>query len=103
MEKRSREELTELARAIAIRRIEMAEAKARNEMVEMPVPKASAANVSYLEWFFYYTRAWPSYLTDPLRPRLANSGPVGAERSSYSQQNQPSTTRVWPSDLMISS
>lgn len=39
MGKRAREELDELARATAIRKIEIAEAKARTDMVEIAVPK----------------------------------------------------------------
>ena len=45
MQKRSRSEIDELSRAMATRRIEMAEAKSRAELVEIPVPKPSQAAV----------------------------------------------------------
>lgn len=48
MQKRIRAELDELSRAIATRKIEMAEAKARSDLVETPVPKPSQALVCFV-------------------------------------------------------
>jgi len=47
MQKRTRAELDELAKAVATRRIEIAEARARADMVEMPVPKPSQTTVGH--------------------------------------------------------
>lgn len=46
MQKRPRSELDELSRAVATRRIEIAEAKARADMVETPLPRPSQTAVS---------------------------------------------------------
>lgn len=52
MQKRSRNELDELSRAVAVRKIEIEEAKARSDLVETPVPKPSQALVSDSQRFW---------------------------------------------------
>ena len=52
MQKRSRGELDELSRAVAVRKIEIEEAKARSDLVETPVPKPSQALVSDSQRFW---------------------------------------------------